>query len=84
MLMKNVRMAQQIRLWIYSLLIVLTIVKFWTGRASLWDFIFFISFGLLAYLEFCPRCGQLCWWETGAWPNVLWIGAQCRRLNREV
>ena len=77
----NPRIFQQVRLWIYSALIVLSIAKFLGGHANIIDFVIFMSLGLLAYLEFCPTCRRLSWWETDRWPNVLWIGPTCRRCG---
>ena len=77
----NIRLFQQIRLWIYWLIILLTVVEFWNKRVSIIDFIIFLAAGLLLYLEFCPKCGRLVWWETRSWPNALWIGATCRNCG---
>ena len=74
----NARLFQQIRLWVYVILLVLLILSIWDRHA---DFVAFLMFAIvlfLPYLEVCPTCGKLAWLEGGRWPNVLWIGAACR------
>lgn len=69
------------RLWVYCALEVLILVPMMSGGGSLANFVMFMLVGALFYLEICPRCGRLCWWEVSAfkkWPNALWIGPECR------
>jgi hypothetical protein len=77
------RSFQQLRLWAYlALLVVLVFFRLGSGTATLTDFIMFMVIGALFYLEVCPVCGRLCWWELSPlrkWPNVLWIGSACRK-----
>jgi hypothetical protein len=76
------RIAQQVRLWIYGLLL---IAVFFISRGTDMALIAFLSFAallLLPYLEICPTCGRLAWWETKKWPNAFWIGSRCNRLPR--
>jgi hypothetical protein len=78
--------VQQIRLWIYCILLVLIVARTWSHRGSLAEFVMFCLVGALFYLEICPVCGRLCWWEIDAlrrWPNALWIGSDCRRRPTE-
>jgi hypothetical protein len=79
---RSARFAQQVRLWIYTALIVLVVVRAWSGKAGLAEFFMFMLIGVLFYSEICPVCGRLCWWELNAlrkWPNALWIGPECRQ-----
>ena len=81
----NARMFQQVRLWVYVILLILTAIRIWQGSAGAIDFILFSVVLALPYLELCPACGRLAWWETKAWPNALWIGRTCRApISNEV
>ena len=62
----NARLFQQIRLWVYVILLVLLILSIWDRHA---DFVAFLMFAIvlfLPYLEVCPTCGKLAWWEGAA------------------
>jgi len=78
------RFFQQMRLWLYSVLLVGVALRLGGGAATFADFVAFCLIGALFYLELCPVCGRLCWWEVSAlqkWPNALWIGSDCRRRS---
>ena len=82
MKIRSARFAQQVRLWIYTALIILVIVRGWSGNGGLAEFVMFMLIGVLFYSEICPVCGRLCWWELNPlskWPNALWIGPECRQ-----
>ena len=82
MKLRSARLVQQMRLWVYCVLVVLVLVRVWSGRGGFPEFLMFCLTGTLFYLEICPVCGRLCWWEIGLlrkWPNALWIGSECRR-----
>lgn len=82
MKLRTARLAQQVRLWIYTALIVLFMVRVWSGNGGLAEFVMFMLIGALFYSELCPVCGRLCWWEVNPlrkWPNALWIGPECRQ-----
>ena len=82
MKLRSARSVQQMRLWVYCVLMVLIMVRGLSGRAGLSEFVMFCLIGALFYMEICPVCGHLCWWEFDAlrkWPNALWIGPECRR-----
>jgi hypothetical protein len=86
MKLRSARSAQQMRLWVYCVLLVLVVLGLWTGRAGFPEFLTFCLIGALFYMEICPVCGRLCWWELHAvkkWPNALWIGPECRRRPAE-
>lgn len=73
------RWAQQLRLWIYILVEILIISQILSHKASGIEFFIFMLVGSLFYLEICPVCGHLAWWETNRWPNAFWISARCKR-----
>jgi hypothetical protein len=78
---KSARLAQQIRLWLYCTIEVIIVARAMSGRGDLASFVIFMLVGALFYIEICPVCGRLCWWELNAlkkWPNALWIGRECR------
>ena len=82
MKLRSARSVQQMRLWVYCVLWLLVLVRSWSGNGGLPEFLMFCLIGALFYLEICPVCGRLCWWEIEAlrkWPNALWIGPECRR-----
>jgi hypothetical protein len=84
---RSARSVQQMRLWLYCVLLVLVMVRIWSGRSGFPEFLIFCLVGALFYMEICPVCGRLCWWELSAlrkWPNALWIGAECRRNPTEM
>ena len=73
------RWAQQIRLWVYSVVVTLSVFQSFAKRVTATDFAIFMLVGSLFYLEICPKCGRLAWWETKRWPNAFWISSRCRR-----
>lgn len=73
------RWAQQIRLWIYVIVLILSTFQSFTSRFTFVDFIVFMLVAALFYLEICPKCGRLAWMEKKRWPNALWISSRCRR-----
>ena len=73
------RWAQQIRLWIYAIVLALKVFQSFSIPFTATDFIVFMLIASLFYLEICPKCGRISWWETKRWPNALWISSQCRR-----
>ena len=82
MKLRSARSVQQMRLWVYCVLWLLVMVRIGSGKGGLPEFLMFCLTGALFYMEICPVCGRLCWWEIDAlrkWPNALWIGAECRR-----
>lgn len=82
MKLRSARLVQQVRLWLYTVLFVLVVVRFMNGDGDLIGFAMFVLVGALFYSEVCPVCGRLSWWEVSPlrkWPNALWIGAECRR-----
>lgn len=82
MKLRSARSVQQVRLWVYCVLLVLVMLRVWSGRGGFPEFLMFCLIGALFYMEICPVCGRLCWWEIDAlkkWPNALWIGRECRR-----
>ena len=87
MKLRSARLFQQLRLWLYCLLLALVLIRAWGGWHSFSEFVLFCLLGALLYMEVCPVCGRLCWWELNVrqrWPNALWIGAECRRQHSEV
>lgn len=84
--LKTARSVQQMRLWVYCVLFVLVMLRVWSGRGGLPEFLALCFIGALFYMEICPVCGRLCWWEIDAlrkWPNALWIGPECRCKSAE-
>lgn len=82
MKLRLARSFQQLRLWAYLALLVLVVFRFGSATGTLTDFIMFMVIGALFYLEICPVCGRVCWWELSLlrkWPNAFWIGTVCRR-----
>lgn len=80
--LRSARSVQQMRLWVYCVLLLLVMVRIWSGKGGFPEFLMFCLIGALPYMEICPVCGRLCWWEidtTRKWPNVFWIGSECRR-----
>jgi hypothetical protein len=76
------RLAQQVRLWVYHAFLASIVVRSWSDRFDLAEFIMFCVIGFLPFLEVCPTCGRLSWWELSPhrkWPNALWIGPVCRQ-----
>lgn len=75
----NRRMKQQIRLWIY---LFITVLSFLYGilvdKHSILAFIIFIISLPLPYFEFCNKCSKLVWWERPLSPSIFWIGHRCR------
>lgn len=74
----NYRILQQIRLWIYLVVIAMVVSRLGNKPAHLIDFITFCILGILPFLELCPNCRRLSWWERSAWPGVIWIGTECK------
>jgi hypothetical protein len=72
------RWPQQLRLWIYTIIEALLVYEGASGGMTAIDFTIFVFVGALFFLEVCPVCGRLVWWETNRWPNALWISSQCR------
>jgi hypothetical protein len=72
------RYAQQLRLWIYTSVEILIVVSGASSGMTATNFAVFMFVGALFFLEVCPVCGRLAWWETDCWPNALWISSQCR------
>ena len=56
MKLKSARLAQQLRLWIYTALMLLVVVRAFGGRLGLLEFVMFMLVGLPFYLEVCPVC----------------------------
>jgi hypothetical protein len=80
--LRSARYAQQVRLWIYTALLVLLVIRVRSTNVGLVEFVTFMLIGALFYAEVCPVCGRLSWWELNPlrkWPNALWIGAECRQ-----
>ena len=71
------RVAQQIRLWLYVVMFQLDFF----GVFTIVNFIYFALIMMLFYLEICPTCGRLVWWETKKWPNTFWISSKCRNVT---
>jgi hypothetical protein len=81
MSLRSARFAQQVRLWVYLILLLIIVFQASTGMEALAVFVMFMLIGALNYMEICPVCGSLCWWElplNRKWPNTLWIGPECR------
>lgn len=86
MKLRSARLAQQLRLWIYCLVLILIVIHASSGKVGLIDVLMFMLIGALFYMEICPVCGRLSWWEQSAlqkWPNALWIGSQCKHRSEE-
>jgi hypothetical protein len=84
--LRSARSVQQMRLWVYCILLLLLMARVWSGNGGLPEFLIFGLICALFYMEICPVCGRLCWWEMNAlrkWPNALWIGPECRRGDAE-
>jgi hypothetical protein len=82
MKLRSARFAQQVRLWLYTALLVLVVTRVMSRDSGLAEFVMLVLIGALFYSEVCPVCGRLSWWEFSPlrrWPNALWIGAECRR-----
>ena len=77
------RWAQQIRLWIYLAVEGLIIFHAFSVRLTATEFAAFTLVGLLFFLEICPVCGRLAWWETNRWPSTLWISPRCKGHPRK-
>jgi len=72
------RSAQQIRLWIYWIALALMVIQSFSRPFTATDFAVFMLVGALPFLEVCPVCRRLAWWESNKWPNALWISTRCR------
>ena len=86
MKLRSARSLEQMRLWVYCVMVMLVVVRSCSGMGASPEFVMFGLVGVLFYTEFCPVYGRLCWWELSAlrkWPNVLWIGIKCRHHSSE-
>jgi hypothetical protein len=80
MKIRRARLLQQMRIWVYWLLLALIVIRSLSNRMDFWDGILFCALLLLPFFEICPVCGQISWWESARrWPNQVWIGRECRR-----
>jgi hypothetical protein len=77
------RFFQQLRLWIYATIMVLLVLAMWGPQERIFEFVAFCLICLLPFLEICPVCGGIAWFDQNKWPNALWIGAKCRRNRSE-
>lgn len=73
----KIRFFQQIRLWIYTILL----VALFLSDFSIYNMFIFILLFTLFYIEICPTCGRLVWWENNKWPNTFWISKECKNIN---
>jgi hypothetical protein len=71
------RWAQQIRLWIYAVFLILNFLD----EFKFINLVIFFLINLLFYLEVCPKCGRIVWWETNRWPNSFWISSKCKNTH---
>jgi hypothetical protein len=80
MKVRRARLLQQTRLWVYYLQLLFIIIRSLSNRLDFSQGILFCVLLVLPFLEICPVCGRVCWWESSRrWPNQLWIGRECRR-----
>lgn len=62
--MNVIRLMQQIRLWIYMVIMVTVIFRIWDGEAKFHEFLIFCLVGILPFLEFCHKCRRVVWLEV--------------------
>jgi hypothetical protein len=87
--MATYRIFQQIRLWIYLVMILIAIGGLWSGDGNSAGLFFCGALAMtLVFLEVCPECNRLVWQEHRSLPlgafwiglplRAFWIGSACR------